>query len=398
MFFVKLFAIGLNATSDALGIGTDDQSVPSKEPDESFSMSSLFLRFMISHHYEQYQKLENVCREISFEDSESKTVRNLKLFARKNVDRNVFTKTVAKFIDYYQAQNVKMCEEIIPVVAKDLISDVRTKFSVVIDAAEHPGKMTIYGKKDNVEEVMKFLKSKVDHLGASTSRSSSSKTSRTAEASLPDKKGGKMVVNVNKMFTCVLSQNVKLSVYQGDITKEVVDVIVNPANRDLDHDGGAAGAIVRAGGKSIQIESDEIVKKRGNCSLSPGEVVPTKAGNLPCKFIIHAVGPKWNEYRHKEDAKQVLHYAVLNSLLLASQHGTTSISMPAISSGLFGVPVQVCADVLFTTVTNFAMNAAKTNTLQDIRFVNIDKQTSQVFVKEMKRRFGSSIQKTVEQS
>ena len=131
---------------------------------------------MMSYHYEQYQNLESVCREIRFVVGESKTERNLKLFACKNVDRNVLSKTVDKFIDYYQEQNQKMCEEIIPVLAKDVISDVRTKFSVVIDAAEHPDKMTIYGEKENVEEVMKFLKSKVDDLGSSTSTSSSSKT------------------------------------------------------------------------------------------------------------------------------------------------------------------------------------------------------------------------------
>ena len=353
---------------------------------------------MISYHYEQYQKLENVSREISFEDGESKIERNLKLFARKNVDRNVFSKTVAKFIDYYQEQNVKMRQEIIPAMAKDDISKVRTKFSVIIGSAQDPDKMIIYGEKDNVEGVMKFLKSKVsDDLGSSTSTSNSSKSvgaggssssSGTKETNLSNKKTKKKVI---EMLTCVLSRNVKLSAYQGDITKEVVDVIVNPANKDLDHDGGAAGAIVRAGGKSIQTESDEIIKKGGNCSLNPGEVVATKPGNLPCNAIIHAVCPVWNEYRHKEEAKKVLHCAVLNSLVLASKRGTTSISMPAISSGLFGVPVQVCANVLFTTATDFAKNAPNTNTLIDIRFVNIDKQTSQVFAKEMKNRFGTAV-------
>ena len=224
--------------------------------------------------------------------------------------------------------------------------------------------------------------------------SSFSNTSGTAEASLPDEKCGKMVANVNEMLTCVLSQNVKLSVYQGDITKEVVDVIVNPANGDLDHDRGAAAAIVKVGGKSIQTESEEIMKKRGNYGLNPGEVVPTKAGNLSCKLIIHAVGPVWNEYRYQEEAKKLLHDAVLNALTLASSHSARSISMPAISSGILGVPVQVCADVLFTTATDFAKNAAKPNTLQDIRFVNIDKQTSRVFAEEMKRRFGSFVRET----
>ena len=363
-----------------------DQSVQSKEPDESFSVSSLFLRFMISHHYEQYQKLENVCREISFEDGELKTERNLKLFARKNVKRNVFSKTVDKFIDYYQEQNQKMRQEIIPVMAKDVISDVRTKFSVVIDAAVHTDKMIVYGEKDNVEEVMKFLKNKVDDLSTSASASSSSKTKGAGGSS--SSRGADLPI---EKLSCILFQRVKVSVYQGDITKEVVDVIVNPANEDLMHSAGAAAAIVKAGGKIIQDDSDEIRKQRRGKRLVPGEVVVTKAGNLPCNFIIHAVGPRWSNYNQKEEAKNVLNCAVINCLNVAIQHGARSISVPAISSGIFGVPVDLCAEVLFQVATNFAQNAPNFVTLKEIRFVNIDKPTSQVFAQEMKKMYGISV-------
>ena len=167
---------------------------------------------------------------------------------------------------------------------------------------------------------------------------------------------------------------------------------MNPANEHLNHSAGASKAIVRAGGKSIQDESDEIMKKRLYYDVKPGEVVLTKAGNLPCKVIVHAVGPRWANYSHfhKETARNALFNAVLNSLRVASQNGARSISMPAISSGLFGVPLEICAEVLFKAATNFAMTAPSTNTLKDIRFVNIDKKTTQAFAQEMKKRFGAS--------
>ncbi|XP_028398986.1 tripartite motif-containing protein 45-like [Dendronephthya gigantea] len=194
-------------------------------------------------------------------------------------------------------------------------------------------------------------------------------------------------------ISSVVYKNVNISVYQGDITNESADVIVSPADKDLTNDGKTARAIVRVGGRSIQDESTEIMKKRHNKPLNPGDLVVTKAGNLPCKFIIHALGPKLREYQYKEDAvKKVLFNTILRCLKLADQHGATSISISAISCGGSGVPVPICAEVLFEAATNFAKNAPKSNKLKNIRFVDINKRTSKAFVQEMKRRFGSSVQ------
>ena len=199
---------------------------------------------------------------------------------------------------------------------------------------------------------------------------------------------------IDEKFSCVLYQDVKISVYQGHITEETADVIVSPAGKRLWHDGGAAGAIVRVGGRSIQDECFAIIKKRHNKPLEPGDVVKTNAGSLSCKFIIHAVGPKWNEYQHQEDtAKKILFNAVFSCLKLADHNSATSISIPAIGSGLFGVPVPIVAEVLFAAATNFAENASKSNNLKDIRFVDIDKPTSQAFAQEMKKRFGSLVRR-----
>jgi O-acetyl-ADP-ribose deacetylase len=137
--------------------------------------------------------------------------------------------------------------------------------------------------------------------------------------------------------------NKTLRLVQGDITGRNTDAIVNAANSHLRHGGGVAGAIVRKGGRIIQEESDRI-------GFTPvGHAVITSAGSLDARFIIHAVGPKMGE--GDEDAK--LKNAVLNSLLLASEKGLQSISIPAISSGIFGFPKDRCAKILVSEAVGF---------------------------------------------
>jgi O-acetyl-ADP-ribose deacetylase len=137
-----------------------------------------------------------------------------------------------------------------------------------------------------------------------------------------------------------LGNNKVLRLVKGDITQRNVDAIVNAANSYLKHGGGVAAAIVREGGAIIQEESDKIVTCRGRVPV--GSAVATTSGKLPCKAVIHTVGPMMGE--GNEDYK--LKKAVRSSLLLASEKGFRSISMPAISSGIFGFPKDRCAKIL----------------------------------------------------
>jgi O-acetyl-ADP-ribose deacetylase (regulator of RNase III) len=290
-----------------------------------------------------------------------------------------------------------MVQELIPKKNWDLILEARAKFTVVIDSARDKKKMVIYGERENVQKALKFLENQVGDSTATRSstpkESTRSSSKGAANESFPNSKSTtKEKVTVNRL-SCVLYQNLNVCVYQGDITKETVDVIVNPANEDLNHIGGAAAAIVKAGGSSIQDASNEIMKKRRRQSLKPGEVEVTRAGNLPCNMIIHAVGPRWGHYLQKDRAKTKLYEAVSNCLVVANKNGATNISIPAISSGIFGVPVTVCAEVLFAVVIDFSQNMVKTTSLREVRFVNIDDKTSQVFAKEMMNRFGSSVKR-----
>jgi len=189
----------------------------------------------------------------------------------------------------------------------------------------------------------------------------------------------------------VTKEGKKISVFKGDITKENVDVIVNAANNDLKHIGGLAAAILKAGGKQIQDECDNYVKNNG--SVLEGHVMVSKPGRLACKKVVHAVGPRW-DFKAKrladegEETKQerFLKYAVANSLKEAMT--CRSVAIPAISSGVFGFPRDLCAKVILDAVLDFCVKNP-TCTLSDIRLINIDSPTVQAFEEEMKTRFGA---------
>ena len=172
---------------------------------------------------------------------------------------------------------------------------------------------------------------------------------------------------------------------KGDITDQQVDAIVNAANARLDHGAGVAGAIIKKGGHGIQKESDHYIHQHGR--LKDGEVATTGAGKLPCKRIIHAVGPIWRK-AEQEKCKKALRMACLESLAAASGKKCKSIAFPAISSGIYGMPKDVCAKVMFDAVKEYLTKRdPSTLTLIDIRFVNIDDATVKVFKREFMEFF-----------
>ena len=138
-------------------------------------------------------------------------------------------------------------------------------------------------------------------------------------------------------------KNSKIRLVQGDITELDVDAIVNAANTQLILGGGVAGAIRRKGGPTIQQECNVI---RGTYV---GSAVITNAGLLKAKKVIHAVGPRMGE--GDEDNK--LKNATLNSLKLMDKHGLKTIAFPAISTGIFGYPIERCAKIMINTVKDY---------------------------------------------
>jgi len=170
-----------------------------------------------------------------------------------------------------------------------------------------------------------------------------------------------------------------LRVIQGDITLEQVEAIVNAANEHLMHGGGVAGAIRRQGGAVIQQESSAWVRTRGR--VTTGSAAITSGGNLPAKYVIHAVGPVWGSGH--EEIK--LSGAVQSALNLAESHQIHSLSIPGISSGIFGGPKDVCARVIIETVMQY-LQANPATCLQAIHFCNIDFTATATFLDEIKRQ------------
>ncbi|MEH0153067.1 O-acetyl-ADP-ribose deacetylase [Limibacter armeniacum] len=139
----------------------------------------------------------------------------------------------------------------------------------------------------------------------------------------------------------------EIRLIKGDITKIEVDAIVNAANTSLLGGGGVDGAIHRVGGPQILEECRKIRARQGGCKV--GEAVITTAGNLNAKFVIHTVGPRWNEGNSNEAEK--LKNCYINSLKLASENGIKSIAFPNISTGIYGYPLEEAADIAIKTVT-----------------------------------------------
>ena len=165
-----------------------------------------------------------------------------------------------------------------------------------------------------------------------------------------------------------------LQLVQGDLTAEAVDAIVNAANSHLQHGGGVAGIIVRRGGYNIQTESDAWVREHG--PVSHAEPAFTGAGHLPCRYIIHSVGPVWGE--GNEDDK--LGAAISGSLTLADRLGLHSIAFPAISTGIFGFPKERAADVIFTAIDHY-FTLHPSSGLQIVRLTLFDQPTIAAFLK-----------------
>ncbi|MFN2646355.1 MAG: macro domain-containing protein [Burkholderiales bacterium] len=158
---------------------------------------------------------------------------------------------------------------------------------------------------------------------------------------------------------------------RGNLLEEPVDAIVNAANGHLAHGGGVAGVISRAAGPALQDESDRRVAEHG--PFATGTAVVTTAGKLPFKGVIHAIGPRYGE--GAEEAK--LTRALSAAFERARERGWQSISFPAVSAGIFAVPLELCARAY--------LKAVRGSGLRNVRLCLRDQAVIDAVLKELKR-------------
>jgi len=171
----------------------------------------------------------------------------------------------------------------------------------------------------------------------------------------------------------------KLSIIQGDITRQDTDAIVNAANSSLMGGGGVDGAIHRAGGPAILEECKQIVIRQG--LLPTGKAVITTGGNLKAKYVIHTVGPVWHGGDKGEP--ELLAGAYRESLAVAAENNLGSVSFPSISTGVYSYPVAEAAGVALNTVAAFLRE--RDTSIKEVVFVLFDSATFQNYSRALDR-------------
>uniref|UniRef100_A0A8D3B322 Poly [ADP-ribose] polymerase n=1 Tax=Scophthalmus maximus TaxID=52904 RepID=A0A8D3B322_SCOMX len=166
---------------------------------------------------------------------------------------------------------------------------------------------------------------------------------------------------------------VLISVSKADICSFNADAVVNAANEELQHIGGLALGLLKGAGPQLQKLSDDYISKHGH--LRPGDAIVTAAGNLPCKYVVHAVGPRFSEL------------AVQQSLKQAEAVNCSSVALPAISSGVFGFPVDLCAETIAQAVREYCDSPRRLGTLTEIHLVDNFGNTVRALAKAVNQEF-----------
>lgn len=170
------------------------------------------------------------------------------------------------------------------------------------------------------------------------------------------------------------AQDIRLSVVQGDITKLLVDAIVNAANSSLLGGGGVDGAIHRVAGPEL------LAYCRTLNGCQTGEAKITPAFNLPSQYVIHTVGPVWQGGNHNES--ELLANCYRNSLQLAVDNDVQSIAFPAISTGVYGYPIEQATKIAIATVQGYLMNEIASTSdfsVKEVIFCCFSKSDEQIY-------------------
>ncbi|AXQ53838.1 O-acetyl-ADP-ribose deacetylase [Streptomyces koyangensis] len=162
----------------------------------------------------------------------------------------------------------------------------------------------------------------------------------------------------------------ELTLVKGSITEQAVDAVVNAANSSLLGGGGVDGAIHRQGGPQILAACRDLRASHYGKGLPTGEAVATTAGRLPARWVIHTVGPVWST---SEDRSELLAACHRNALRVAGGLGARTVAFPAISTGVYGWPLEDAARIATETVRTTPTS------VEEVRFVLFDDRAYEVF-------------------
>ena len=344
-------------------------------------VQATFMKLLKQLYQRTLQDMEKeFCLEIVWgEDERGVTIR-----PKENTQESLYRDGCDAFVCLYQKVHQDFKREMVEIGnandeegIQSAIRLVEAQNCVVIEKSNN--QLFVYAEKNDIESSVRALKKQLELI--QTNNQTAERGERSFKQDQP---------SLPNILRHTLSNGVHLSLRQGDITQETVDAIVNPTNSWLRHgDAGVAAAIVRKGGRQILDDSRYVMSQR-NVPLQVSENVYTRSGNLPCQYVIHTVGPDWN-VNGKEVSVPLLRRACLESVRLAVRLRLCSIALPAISSGSFGMPKDICAQTIFKAVEEFSSSIdAECSSLRDIRIVIIDRPTIEVFCQEFVRRYPSS--------
>jgi O-acetyl-ADP-ribose deacetylase (regulator of RNase III) len=180
-----------------------------------------------------------------------------------------------------------------------------------------------------------------------------------------------MAPSVPEVLLSRTLRDTEIEVALGDITKLDVDAIVNAANKSLLGGGGVDGAIHRAAGKELLRECETL----GGCETGDAKI--TRGYQLPARYVIHAVGPRWSGGHRQEDAKLASCYR--RSLAIAAEHDVKSIAFPAISTGIYGFPPARAAPLVVKTVHD----ALATSPMQRVIFCCFSRESADLHIRAL---------------
>ena len=317
---------------------------------QTFKSDSLAVSFMTQFYKDQ---MRNIAAECLVDFAKTGIATQVTLRPKPDCDPSRYMNACGEFLMLLNSasQGMAAWELELKDAAEDsaaaLIQYITSTYPVIVDQPQKSGPFVVYGDAASVETVKLLVQGGMSGQAAGGDAFIGAQGMEMVESG---------DVSIETYNHCT-DNGINISLRYGDITNEKVDAIVNPANSFLAHGAGLAKFIVQIGGREIQRESDKFILKHGK-QLNVGDAVHTKAGNLPCRFIIHAVGPEWGRQSEKKTIG-LLQKACFESLKLASKLGLSSVALPAISSGVYRAPIDVCAFAMLNGVEEFLENLKK---------------------------------------